>query len=167
MGFRIPKERRRQALNHLWVAPPSGDMCRARDGTRYAWRKATQKGSYECDFHFQLPVRSGIKVEKRNARSIAQPFDPSEDCERSEPDQPGYRLFRRWNADHSEPASIRPEWSFKRQFRCDCWRYWCYFSGHGFPHRRLFLLQILRQRFCCVLSPPSNLRGHFILRSKS
>jgi hypothetical protein len=126
-----------------------------------------QKGSYECDFHFQPPVRSGIRVEKRNARSIAQPFDPSEDCERSEPDQPGYRLFCRWNADHSEPASIRPEWSFKRQFRCDCWRYWCYFSGHGFPHRRLFLFQILRQKFCCVLSQPSNLRGRFILRSKS
>jgi hypothetical protein len=130
-------------------------------------RKTTKKGSYECDFHFQPPVRSGIRVEKRNARSIAQSVDASEVCERSEPNQPGDRLFRRWNADPSEPESIRAEWSFTRQFRCDCRRYRCYFSGHGFPHRRLFLLQILRQRFCCGLRQPSNLRDRFILLSKS
>jgi hypothetical protein len=146
---------------------PRAILCRAADGTPHAWRKVTKKGDYECDFQFEPPVRSGIRVEKRNARSIAQPVDPAEDWERSEPNQPGYRLFRSWNADYSKPASIRPEWFFWWQFCCDSRRYWCYFSRHGFLHRRLFLLQILRQRFCCVLSQPSNLRGCFVLRSKS
>src|SRR4030081_2301761 len=108
--------------------------------------KVNKKGSYECDFHFQPPVRSGNKVENRNARSIAEPTDPSEDCECNDPTQPGYRLFRRWNADDSEPASIRPEWSLGRQFRCDGRRYWRDFSAPCFTSRPSLLLQILRQK---------------------
>jgi hypothetical protein len=126
----------------------------------------TKKSPYECRFHFQPWVRSVIRAKEQNARPIAQPTDRSEDCERNEPDQPGCRLFRRWNADHCEPPAIGPEWFLGRQFCSDGRRYWRNLSGHGFPCRRLSLLQILRQTFCCVLSQPSDLRSHFILRSK-
>ena len=146
--------------------PPSGDTCRASDGTPYAYSKVEQKVPYECRFHFQPRVRSVNRAKDRNARPIAQPTDPSADRERNEPNQPGCRLFRPWNADHSKPASSRPEWYFRQQFRCDGWRDWSYLSGRGFSCRRLSLLQILRQTFCCVLSQPSDLRGQLTSRSK-
>jgi hypothetical protein len=143
--------------------PPSGDICR-RPMAHPLLRGRRTKSPYECRFHFQPRVRSVIRAKDRKARPIAQSADPSEDRERNEPNQSGCRLFRRWNADDSEPESIRSGCSLRRQFCCDGRWYWCYFSGHRFSCRRLSLLEILRRTFCCVLPP--DFRGHFISRSK-
>ena len=71
---------------------------------RSVLRRKRTTSPYERDFDFQPRVRSCIRAEKRDARRIAQTTNPSEDRERNEPNKPGYRLFCRWNADHSEPS---------------------------------------------------------------
>jgi hypothetical protein len=151
MGFRIPEARHVRALNRGPAISPPG---RYRSGVGWhalCSKRGEQQDPNECRFYCQPRVYSVSRAKERNARPIVQPTDRSEDCQRNEPNQPGCRFFRRWNADHSEPASIRPEWPLRRQLGCHGRWCWCDFSWRCFSCCRLLLLQILRQTFSWVL----------------
>jgi hypothetical protein len=156
--FEFQKRDAPPSSQRAWVICCLGRCLLAPDGTPHASRKVTadeshpvmaglkrrtKKSPHECHFHFQPWVRPSIRVEDRNTRPIVLPTNPSEDRDGNELNQPGYRLFRLRNADHSEPASGRPEWSFRRQFLCHGRRHQRDFSGHGFFCRCLSLWQIL------------------------
>jgi hypothetical protein len=110
-----------------------------------------RKSTYGRHLQFQPRVRSEDRVESQNARPVAQATATTGDLHRNELSQLVSQLLGLRDADHSEPTSGRPEWSLRRQFRCDGRWDRRYFSGHGFPCRRLSPLEVLRQRFCCAV----------------
>jgi|SRR5271166_2123932 len=107
-----------------------------------------RKPTYGRHLQFQPRVRSEDRVESQNARPVAQATATTGDLHRNELSQLVSRLLGLRDADHSEPTSGRPEWSLRRQFRCDGRWDRRNFSEHGFPCRRLSPLEVLRQTFC-------------------
>jgi hypothetical protein len=106
----------------------------------------TEKPDYGRHLQFQTRVRSEDRVESPNDQPVADATDTTEDLDRNELNQLVSRLLDFRDADHSEPTSCRPRWSLRRQLRGNSRWHWRYFSGHGFPCRRLSPLEVLRRR---------------------
>jgi len=76
---------------------------------------------------------------------------------RTEPDRPGYRLFRNRGYDYSGPTSGGPEWfPWGERPCCNRWHQRS-FSGRAFPCRRFSPLEVLRQTMTLWRKPPPSL----------
>ena len=101
-----------------------------------------QKPAYGRYLQFQPRVRSGKRVENRNAQPVDQSKGNTDHLERSELGQLVSRILDLRDSDHCEPTPGRAERSLRRQLLCHARGHRRYFRGDGFLYRRLSPLEV-------------------------